>query len=326
MNELVSIIIPVYNIENYLEECINSVEIQTYKNLEIILVDDGSSDKSRELCDEYAIKDDRVKVIHKKNGGLSEARNVGIETATGEYLYFLDGDDVIPTCAIEKLLNACENTCADVAFSGMKQFFDEVPAPHQNVENSVTVLDKTEAIRRMLLNDGCGHEAPAKLYKKIIWENESFPKGKLYEDYATLYKIISRCKKIVILEENLYWYRIRKSSIMHSEIMQKNMQLLDISQEVTDYLEKNVPEVKEEARYLQMVTYLKLMKGILDNGFYSFLNEQDRIRKYVKSCRPLLKKKFAKKKDILKAQSLLRSKHLFYMVYSLGERINMQKK
>lgn len=325
MNELVSIIIPVYNIENYLEECINSVEIQTYKNLEIILIDDGSSDKSGELCDEYAVKDDRVKVIHKKNGGLSEARNVGIETATGEYLYFLDGDDVIPTCTIEKLLNACENAGADVAFSGMKRFFDELPQL-QNNENIMVVLDKTEAIRRMLLNDGCGHEACAKLYKKIIWENERFPKGKIYEDYATLYKIMSKCKKIVILQENLYWYRIRKSSIMHSGITQKNMQLLDISQEVTDYLEKNVPEVKEEARYLQMVTYLKLMKRILDNGFNSFLEEQARIRKYVESCRPLLKKQFAKKKDILKAQSLLRSKHLFYMVYSLGERINMQKK
>lgn len=322
MEELVSVIIPVYNVEPYLKECVDSVVNQTYKKLEIILVDDGSTDDSGRMCDEYARQDDRIKVLHKKNGGLSDARNLGIEKATGEYLYFLDSDDVIPMCAIESLYKVCEKEKADVSMSEIKRFFDKYPLVQRNKEN-MCVLDKTEAIRRMLLNEGCGHEAVAKLYRKNIWEYERFPKGKIYEDYATLYRVISKCKKIVVLKKNLYWYRIRIGSTMHSKLTARNMQLLDIADEVTSYLEKNVPEVANEAKYLKMVTYLKLMKGILDNGFSEFPEEQVRIKNYVATCGPLLKMEFAKKKDIIKAKSLLFSKTLFYVIYFFGEKTHI---
>lgn len=325
MEELVSIIVPVYNVEDYLTECIESAIKQTYHNLEIILVDDGSTDTSGKICDMYARKDVRIKVFHKPNGGLSDARNTGIEKVTGEYIYFLDSDDMLPTSAIEKMLNICVKEDADMAIAGLEKFVDD-KLPHSNEkveEQSGKTLDKAETIRRMLLHDGFGHEACGKLYKKDIWKYERFPKGKLYEDYATIYKITCGCNKTAVLTENLYWYRTRSGSIMKSKLTAKNMQLLDIAQEVTDYLKCEIPEVENEARYLQMVTYLKLMKGILDNGFSAFPKEQDRIENYVSSCKPLLKMSFAKKKDVIKAKSFLLNKRLFYMIYTLGEKTHL---
>lgn len=325
MEELVSIIVPVYNVENYLIECIESAIKQTYHNLEIILVDDGATDASGKICDMYVHKDERIKVFHKQNGGLSDARNTGIEKATGEYIYFFDSDDILPSCAIEKMLNVCVKEDADMAIAGVEKFVDDkLPQSNKKSEaQSGKTLNKTETIRRMLLHDGFGHEAWGKLYKKEIWKYERFPKGKLYEDYATIYKITCGCSKVTVLTENLYWYRIRSGSIMKSKLTIKNMQLLDIAQEVTEYLKCKVPEVENEARYLQMVTYLKLMKGILDNGFSTFPEEQDRIKNYVLSCKSLLKMDFAKKKDIIKAKSFLLNKRLFYMIYTLGEKTHL---
>lgn len=322
MGNLVSIVIPVYNVEKYLIDCVESIRMQTYEELEILLIDDGSTDNSGKICDEYKEKDKRIKVVHKINGGLSDARNVGIEKATGEYIYFLDSDDMVPSSTIEKLLNACVKENSDISISGFEKFLDGcMPQFQESVATQkIQILDKTEAVRKMLLRDEIGHEAWGKLYKKSLWEMERFPKGKLYEDYATTYKIVCKCDSIAILRENLYWYRIRSGSIMKSKLTSKNMQLLDISEEVTNYLMQELPIVGDEAKYLQMVTYLKLMKKILDNGFSSFSKEQDRIRDYVVSCKPLLKMEFAKQKDIIKAKSFFINKYLFYLVYTLGEK------
>lgn len=317
-NVKVSVVIPVYNVQKYLRCCIDSIIKQTYQNLEIILVDDGSTDESGKICDQYVEIDSRVHVLHKKNGGLSDARNAGIKLSKGQYLYFLDSDDAIPIYAIEKLLNACETEDADVAMAGISVFTDILPCK-KNKEGIFVTVSKVEALRKMLLHDGVGHEAWGKLYKKSLWENEDFPNGMLYEDYATIYHIVGKSNKIVILSDELYFYRIRNNSIMKSKITKKNLVLLDISNDVTNYLKKNIPEIGYEAQYLQMVTYLKLLKGILDNGMNSYPEAQDRIKRYVFSCKFLLKENFVKRKDILKARALMINKYLFYLVYSLGE-------
>lgn len=324
METLISIIIPVYNVEKYLQDCVDSVRKQTYKNLEIILIDDGSTDNSGKMCDEYKKQDARIKVFHKSNGGLSDARNLGLEKATGQYVYFLDSDDILPQCAIEILLYICLENKADVAIAGYEKFSNRIPqeVDTNKLEDS-EVLDKIEAIRRMLLQNGFGHEAWGKLYKTKLWKCEHFPKGKLYEDYATTYRIINQCDKVAVLKGNLYWYRIRNGSIMKSKLNAKNMQLLDIAEEVTSYLKREIPELEYEACYLQMVIYLKLMKQILDNGFSSFKEEQKRIKKYIIYCKPLLKMSFAKKKDIVKAKSYLVSKYLFWVIYSIGEKTHL---
>lgn len=324
MEILVSIIIPIYNVENYLEDCVESVKKQTYKNVEIILVDDGSTDNSGEICDKYEKLDERIKVFHKSNGGLSDARNVGIEKATGQFICFLDSDDMLSMCAIEEQLNACLKSDADICIGGLKKFSDSLPQDICNKDMKDTIiLDKIETTRRMLLHNGFGHEACGKLYKKELWKDERFPKGKLYEDYATIYKVVSKCNKCVILKQKVYWYRVRAGSIMKSKLTHKNMQLLSISEEVTSYIKYEMPEVENEARYLQMVTYLKLMKGILDINFSAFPEEQRKIEKYIISCQALLKMNFVKRKDKIKAKSFLVSKYLFYAVYMLGEKTHL---
>lgn len=321
MKPLVSIVIPVYNVEQFLDECVQSARKQTYRNLEIILVDDGSTDDSGKKCDNYENNDNRIRVIHKSNGGLSDARNVGIENATGEYIFFLDSDDILPNCAIEKLLNACLKNNADVSIAAMKKFSSRCPQKKSEKDTAIiTAINRTETIRRMLLRDGFGHEAWGKLYKIELWQYERFPKGKLYEDYATIYKVISKCQKSTIITEALYWYRVRSGSIMNSKLTLRNMQLIDLAEDVTSYIRNVIPDVENEARYLQMVTYLKLMKGILDTGFSSFPEEQRKIKEYVISCKSLLKMDFVKKKDKIKVHSLLIGKTVFYVVYSLGEK------
>lgn len=317
-DELVSIVVPVYNVEIYLTCCIESILAQTYKNMEIILVDDGSTDSSGNICDGYAEKDKRIRVIHKENGGLSDARNVGIQAATGTYIFFLDGDDAISSYAISKLYEAfCDDI--DIAIGGMKQFKDSVPKSEDKRCNT-TVIENVEAIRRMLLHEGIGHEAWGKMYRRDLWKENLFPKGMLYEDYATIYKILRKSNKVIIVDEQLYWYRIRSGSIMKSRISQNDMILIKVAADTTDYLRKEVPEVEGEAQYLQMVTYLKLMKRILDVDFNAFSREQMEIVDYIKNYKHLLRKPFVKFKDKVKAESLLISRYLFYAIYTFGKK------
>ena len=148
MKEMVSVIIPVYKTEQYLDRCIESVVNQTYKNLEIILVDDGSPDNCPKMCDEWAKKDSRIKVIHKKNGGLSDARNVGIDCATGEYLSFIDSDDFISNQMYKKMLNSIENFNADLAVCGIETFYDG-QTPDVMVDKEDEVISNKEAFLRL---------------------------------------------------------------------------------------------------------------------------------------------------------------------------------
>lgn len=316
---LVSIIIPVYNVEQYLTECVNSVLDQSYRNLEILLIDDGSTDGSGDLCDSLEKRDVRIRVIHKPNGGLSDARNVGIEYASGEYLYFLDSDDVIAKRSIEILLKICLEGKSELALTGMKMFrtsngYEEIYG------GTIEYLSTEQVIGRMLVHNGYGHEAPGKLYHRKLWENYRFPKGKLYEDYATIYKVAGEAKRAGIYSVPLYYYRMRDGSIMRTSIKEKNLMLLDISDEVTEYISKKYPSLSKVAVYLQTVTYLKLMKSILDSGFNAFGNAQRRIKIFVRQNRKmLLRSKSVKNADKIKIITFSINKYLFYFVYKIGD-------
>lgn len=316
---LVSIIIPVYNVENYLTECVNSVLAQTYKKLEIILIDDGSTDHSGKLCDSLQEKDARIKVIHKSNGGLSDARNAGIESSSGEYLYFLDSDDVIAKKSIEILLDICLKGDNDIALAGVKMFKNSCGC-EEVYGGTIEYLDTEQIIGRMLIHDGYGHEAPGKLYHRKLWAHHRFPKGKLYEDYATIYKVAGEARKGGVYSVPLYYYRMRDGSIMRTVVKEKNLMLLDISDEVTKYISKRYPSLSELAVYLQTVTYLKLLKNILDSGFYKFEDKQKQIEDFVRQNRKmLLRSQKVKKTDKLKIATLSINKYLFYFVYKLGD-------
>lgn len=316
---LVSIIIPVYNVRDYLEECVESVIKQSYENLQIILVDDGSTDGSEKICDLFKNKDPRIEVFHKENGGLSDTRNFGILKSKGEYLFFLDSDDIISKKAIEILLFACINYDADATVTGLKRFEGNYNR-EEIVEGNFIEMNQEYTLSNMLLHVGFGHEAPGKLYKKNMWKDIKFPFGKLYEDYATIYKVYANAQKVIWYSEPLYYYRVRNGSIMKSYIKEKNLMLMDISDDVTNYIVKAYPNLKNQALYLQTMTYIKLYKDILHTDFKKFPGAQKRIKqKVLENKKMIYKESFIKTSDKIKMNTLGFSKYLFYFVYLFGD-------
>ncbi len=325
--ELISVVIPIYNVEQYLDDCVESVLSQTYKNLEIILVDDGAKDSSGMIADKYGKLDSRVQVIHKENGGLSDARNVGMKAASGKYLFFLDSDDLIPTNVIENLYKICTQMGAQIGLGPMRKFLDGTPAPKETFHyENVECLTTVEAMRKMLQNIEFGHEAHGRLYLRELWNGVEFPVGKLYEDYATVHKVVMRAEKISQVKDPVLFYRIRMGSIMNSGIQEKNLQLLDIAEQATEDIVKRYPELWLEAKTLEVVTNLKLMEGILQTGINNFPEAQDRILRNVKeNAKALLKSPKVRKKDKIKILTLLMGKNIFMLTYKVGEGINRRK-
>lgn len=216
MENLVSIIVPIYNVEKFLKKCINSIVSQTYKNIEIILVNDGSPDDCLRICKEYSEKDNRIIVVDKKNGGLSDARNSGIERATGKYLVFIDSDDYIEKNMIEELYNNIVETQSDISICNFYTTIDNF-----DIENKATlhkvIYSDNENIYDMLYNKYALQTIISwnKIYKKELFENCKYPVGLIHEDQYIICDILSQCKKISYMTDKfLYHYVQRENSIM----------------------------------------------------------------------------------------------------------------
>lgn len=252
MNKI-SIIIPVYNIEKHLNSCIKSLITQTYSNIEIILVDDGSTDGSASLCDIYALEDSRIKVIHKTNGGLSSARNAGLAIASGDYIMFVDGDDYLVNNAIEILVSLIEQNPVDFI-----QFdYLETEAEYsQNVNNEICDPEIVTGTRTMFQKlyeiGGAAASACTKFYKKELFDNLSFKEGIIHEDeYFTTY-LLQQAKSALYIPCKLYYYVMRQGSIVKSKFSSKKFDSLYISLDRMEQLKKleyfDLFE-KEKARY-----------------------------------------------------------------------------
>ncbi len=219
---LISVIIPIYKIEDYIHKCIDSVINQVYTNLEIILVDDGSPDRCGEICDEYARVDNRIKVIHKENGGLSDARNVGIESATGSYITLLDSDDWVHNEYIEKLFELLKVKNADIAVCNfIKTYSEDIPL----VKDKEVIYDFTniEALRELTGKLSVQMVvAWGKLYKTELFEHIRYPLGKTHEDEFTTHKLLFKARRIVFTTESLLYYRQRRDSIMGAGFKLRN--------------------------------------------------------------------------------------------------------
>lgn len=213
MNDLISIIVPVYNVEEYIEKCVNSIINQTYKNIEIILVDDGSKDSSGKICDELKQKDSRIKVIHKENGGLSDARNAGLKIANGDYIGFVDSDDYIKEDMFEILYKLNKEHNADIS---IVSFYEIYKGKVIGVRDSKKLeeLNKIQAIKELLIDTKIQSYAWNKLFKKQLFENIEFPKSKNFEDIATTLLLFEKANKVALLEEPKYYYVRRDNSII----------------------------------------------------------------------------------------------------------------
>lgn len=218
-NKLISIIVPVYNMEKYIDKCINSIINQTYKNIEIIIVDDGSTDKSSKMIDKYKKIDKRIKVYHKKNGGLSDARNYGLEKATGEYIGFVDSDDYIENNMYEILYNNLIKYKADISVVNYNLVYEKDFNYKKNVKeisDRLIILNKIETIKLLFDDNKFGNFAWNKLYKRELFNNIKYPIGRNMEDLGTTYKIIDKCNRIVYDPIPLYNYLQRNNSIVNT--------------------------------------------------------------------------------------------------------------
>ena len=242
MNELISVIVPVYNVEKYLPQCIDSIINQTYKNIEIILVNDGSTDNSLSICNKYKEKDRRIKIINKKNGGLSSARNAGIEKINGPYLCFIDSDDFIDNNMILKLYNLIRNNNSDIAVCNRFQYYDYKKKnsliPYSNCKYfNTNNYEKIDAMKQLISLKNFDMSACGKLFKSLLFKDISFPVNKLSEDYFIMYKIFEKCNLVTFTNEPLYYYRQRKGSISKNKKI--NYDYLDAAKQQMDYIRKN---------------------------------------------------------------------------------------
>lgn len=226
--QTVSVIIPVYNVEQYIAICLDSILHQTYSNIQIIIVDDGSTDRSPMIADEYASKDERITVIHKKNGGLSDARNVGIDRSTGDYIMFLDSDDYVDHRFIEASLENIKNYDADIACFRFTYVDDTSEIKLSSVSSSqdFQVYSNIEGIKDIFTLGGTLKvNAWNKIYRRQLFfdNNIKYPIGRLYEDNLTTYRLMFFAKKIIYFNESLLSYRQRQGSIMKNRLTTANI-------------------------------------------------------------------------------------------------------
>lgn len=215
MDKLISIIVPVYNVEQYLKQCVDSILNQTYKQLEVILVDDGSTDSSRDICNQYEAADNRIKVIHKENGGLADARNAGLSIATGEYIGFVDSDDFIHKDMYKTLVILMEQNNADMVMAKWQAFVEQVDC-RANDTLEAMVFDGIDSLKFLIYGENRYHITLSvwdRLYKKELIKDLMFPKGKCYEDVVWSTEAFYRAKRTVYIDKTLYYYRQRANSI-----------------------------------------------------------------------------------------------------------------
>lgn len=310
----ISIIVPAYNVEQYIKKCIDSLLKQTYEDYEILLVDDGSTDATVDLCDEIGRLDKRIRVFHKKNGGLSDARNFGIRMSNSKYITFIDGDDYVSNTYLETLIKMIKND-VDIAMVSTQSILEQ-SSPKSFENNDISVITAKEAVRMMLLRQNFSHCGVGKLYKRDLWRDFYFPKGRLYEDYLTTFEIFSRAKNVSILDNKSYYYIQRIGSIMHYKCSPNTISILDVADEVTERICLFWPDLKHEAIDLQIASYLKCLQTILNSNPNSFKEAQDRI---LKRNRKVFFSEFLSNipiKDKMKMLLLLFGKKVFINIYN----------
>ena len=245
MNPLISVIVPVYKVEEYLPQCLDSICGQTYQNLEILLVDDGSPDRCGEICDQYAARDSRIRVLHKQNGGLSDARNAGMQQMSGSYLMFVDSDDMLPPDAVQTLFETALSENAELVIGDHRRFSEMLPEENLKKKTvEVHRLTGSEAMRDMLQN-GCA--AWARLYQREIHQHIPFPVGEINEDEAIAIQILENCTRVVKTSEVVYYYRCRPESITTSDFAAPKMAWSKHCAENLKYIQAHHPSLESDA-------------------------------------------------------------------------------
>lgn len=294
----ISIIIPIYNVEKYLPACVESILQQTYKNLEVILVDDGSPDRCPVICDELAQKDGRIRVIHQKNKGLSGARNTGIDNAQGDYLIFVDSDDTVEQTLVEELYTYAEKwNCAIVA-CGRNYIFEDGQIVCKIAHDESKVYGFEEAMQEMNSFRLFDMSAWAKIYRKELFEDIRFPEGKLSEDYYIMYKLFDKAQTIGYVAKPLYNYLQRQSSISRNKKI--NHDFADAAKKQMEFLDDKYPQMSVLGHTAYASANLTVYDFYLKNGVKC---PKDKLLEFKKAVRDNLVY-IRKNKNISKAKRI----------------------
>lgn len=299
MDPLISVVVPIYKVERYLHKCIDSILNQEYRRLEIILVDDGSPDNCPKICDEYAKMDKRIKVVHKQNGGLSDARNAGLDQMSGEYVAFIDSDDYVDMNYIQAMYDLILQYHTKMSVLPIRMEYENGSA-FSTIKQKIPVckLSAEQLLEDIMYQWHFETNAFCKLYHKSLFEQIRYPKGELYEDLSTTYKLIDKCVEGIACscDHMPYHYIQHSDSIMNSRISRKKLILIEISQDLLDFISQKYPKIKPAVirRYVYSNFYL------LDRSYMypEYQNEVKQMKRNVLRYRnsilknPKIKKKF----------------------------------
>ena len=268
MGEKISVIVPVYNVEQYLERCVDSIINQTYTNLEIILVNDGSTDNSGKLCDELAKKDERIRVIHKENGGLSDARNRGIDESESDLVGFIDSDDYIDSDMYEVLLKNLNDTDADLSMCALYDVYNNTPEA-QVINKETWKLSSEQAIKMVMEAKILSVTAVNKLYRKSLFTDLKFEVGKIAEDAFIMIKLLDKCEKIVATNEKKYYYVHRENSITTQKFSTKFLNVIEAYEQNSNIILEKYPKLKDVAQTRMNWAYFYVLDRLLLDDNYN---------------------------------------------------------
>lgn len=319
---LISVIVPIYNVEKVLCRCLDSIISQTYTNLEIILVDDGSPDGCGAICDDYAKKDKRITVIHQKNGGLSAARNAGIDKSTGDYLAFIDSDDYVSADYIEFMYSLLTENGADISACGAMEVYQSGKSAVQWTDDSLALFDNREGLLRMCYNEGFFVTAWDKLYKRELFDGIRYNVGKQFEDTGTTYKLVDRANKIAAKCEPKYYYVLNANSITNNKFSAKKLDYVEMADEMAEYIINKYPELEKAARRKQMHACFSTLTQLVNSKA-----KEPQIRKMLLSrIRALEKTALADPKTPSRDRIAIYALRLGYPVFSVVWRIYLKIK
>ncbi len=314
-NAKISIIVPVYNIEKYLEKSVDSLINQTYKNLEIILIDDGSSDNSPQICDDFAKKDSRIKVIHQKNKGVSAARNAGLDVAQGDYIGFCDGDDIPDKDMFEFLLNTAKEDNADISICEVRFAFED-----GSIRNIATgeqkIWDNNEDFLCDLFNGSVGMSTYTKLFKSEICKDVKYPEDcKINEDKYFCFLAALNAKRISSRSEAKYTYFRHAGSSSITEFSDKYFDCIYLADKILENIKQSHPNITENALCNKLSTTLRIYKLMcMRNGLDTYKDEADKLVDFTKAFDKKIAKKYLSKKDFIRFFTLRTSRPLFFFM------------
>ena len=285
-DKLISIIVPVYNVEKYLKKCVYSILNQSYKNLEVILVNDGSTDNSGKICDELSREDSRIKVYHKDNGGLSDARNYGVAKANGEYVGFVDSDDYIDQYMYENLYKAIRKYNTQIAECGITRVYkNNKLRPHYDGEEYSLVVDREGYLKEYLENRKVYGAAVCKLLSIDLANVLKFPDGKVYEDVFYTLELLKKVDKYTLISGNYYYYYIRGNSITTKTFSSRDMDYIEIIDKIGEYTLNNYSKLKEKLFIRQGFAYLSIFNQIIQLNDYRQIPEYSIVIGKLKNIR-----------------------------------------